>query len=572
MAEKEVHLERVLSRIDSLKKRLELVRRDILKRDILFNLSRICVGDFIVSFRASGGGFFSGKKNELSIKRLDEIFGYYEVNNNIILERHKIVKENLQKFGLIDEDSLVEATFKTDTYFIRKDKLLKNLDILGITEKRFAKLNDKDRKRLLEEVTTNIRSDLLRYLILKLQQKEIILEDPICTITCGVAKVERYSSMMILFEKKYYEWNQFFWQRIAKSNSMKASVMADLDGTNYEYFTKRRFDSIVEEIKFLNDKLKSESPALLEDNGKHKVLKKEAIKTALAARSKKDIVKYSTALEYFKRLKILEEIVTYPVSIPEAMESLKKTEALVRELDNSIKFMDSRRDKLFFLEHADRKLESIFVLAEKAIKSLNIDYRNPEFNSDIKFFHDSSSLKVGKYYFIYLDIKDAGLRIRSEHEKILLDYFASGLDEAEFMKSCFYAYEGFIGLISRSQMIVKDICSRLLPKQEILYLAFGDEIFVLLPHSPKTKQIMKEIKARLEVNVRIVSTSFDINKQINELGSGRQIIEAFEALRYGNDIVKKYERANEGFNRIVLVDSDYSHRIIDEMSETAGHL
>ncbi|MFH0875274.1 MAG: hypothetical protein V1859_05020 [archaeon] len=571
--EKATIKEDIILIIDSLIKKLTLVKSDLMKRDLLYNLSRISDGDYILTMRASGGGFFCLEKNELSIKRLDEIFGYYEVNNTIIIKRHLLIKEALQKHGLIDDDCLVEATFKTDTYFIKKERKLKNLQREGICEgTQFCELSAEQRTVLFETVLSEVKKDYLDFLKLKLKQKEVIVKNPACTITAGTAIVEKSPNLLLLFEKKYYEWNAFFWQKIAKSNSMKAAILADLREKAYYEFSKESFDNLVNEIKIYNERMSTQNPEMMELSDSRLLLKKESIKKFKECKSKKDLAKYSLAMEYFHSLKILEEIITYPLSMPDAIASFYRTSALIKDINRGIDFLEKCKKNIFFVEHIRRKLEEIELLSQKALHSLSIDYRNPEFNSDIKFFMDSGSLNIGKYHFIYLDIKDAGLKIRTVHEKKLLEYYDFGFDEHEFMKLCFYSYEDFIMLVYESQKKVKQICEKYLNKKDALYLAFGDEIFVLVPESEHTPRIINEIKKSLDVNLRIVTTYFDINRQINDIGSGRQIINAFEALRYGNKIIKDYERTTEKFNRIVLIDPHYNHKVLDEISEAAGEI
>ncbi|MBN2423094.1 hypothetical protein JXB41_07770 [Candidatus Woesearchaeota archaeon] len=561
--------EKIDIKINSLENKLILIKKDLLKRDLLYNLSRIRQGDIIISFMRSGGGLISFKKNHLSIKKLDELFGYYDVNNKIILQRHKTIKQVLQKYGLIQEENLVEATFKTDTYFINKDQKLKNVSKLRLQENiQISKLSEKKIYLLFNLIIDEIKKDMIEFVGQMLEKKNLSVNNPVYDLSCGFDRVKRVTDINLLFEKKYYEWNQFFWQRIAKSNSMKAAVIADLNSKQFMIFSKEKFDNIIEEINVLNEKLIKENKGFMKKYWRYWIIKKDVVKQFNSICTKQEFVKYHTALEYFERLKILEEIITYPLSYSEAVKSLNRTAALIKDIDKSLQFLEKCKIKIHFGAGVYRKLEQIEVLSTKALENLHIDYKNPEFNSDIKFFSETSDLKVGKYYFIYIDIKDAGLKIRKWHEKKILQYHSEKFRITSFLKLCFYSYDEFITLIRKNQNLVKRICEKHLKKQEILYLAFGDEIFVLIPHTHKTTSIINEIKKKIDVDVRIVSTYFDINKQINELGTGRQVINAFDAIKFGDKIIKYYERTTEKFNRIVLIDPNYSHKVLDELGES----
>ncbi|MBU0758482.1 MAG: hypothetical protein KKF44_10525 [Nanoarchaeota archaeon] len=568
--EKEPWLDR---KIESLYKKLSLIKHDLIKRDLLFNLSRIKEGDYIISFRRTGGGLLCLDKNNLSIKRLDEIFGYYEVNNNILRQRHKIIKETLTKYGLIQDDNLIEATFKTDTYFIRKTNRLEEITWAGIKKNsRFCNLSDSQVIELFSRISLEVKKQMLNLIQTKLEAKNITIENPIYTITCGLDDVKRSYSPRLFLEKKYYEWRPFFWQRIAKSNSMKAAILAELNQKEFMRFSKPKIDNLVEEIYFLNKKLSKENSHMMERYSKYKVMKLESVQGLRNICSKDGILENHTAIEYFDRLKILEEIITYPESYADAINSFKKTSKFVKDIESSLAFLDKCKTMENLWYETKRKISDIEVLSKKAISSLNIDYKNPDFNSEIKFFQKSSNLKIGKYYFLYLDIKNAGLLIRKNHEKKLLKYHSSGFDQAEFIKLCFNSYDEFIKLIASNQIKIKNICDKHLKGEEVLFLAFGDEIFVLMPETRKTNQVINEIKKSLELNVRIVSTYFDIDEQINEIGSGKVVINAFEAIKYGNKVIKDYERVNDNFTKIVLIDPEFSHKILDELSESVERM
>ncbi|MBD3202823.1 hypothetical protein GF327_00890 [Candidatus Woesearchaeota archaeon] len=399
------------------------------------------------------------------------------------------------------------------------------------------------------------------YLKKKLKEKKIKIDEPCYKITAGISKVNVNPNARLLLEKKYYEWYPFFWQKIAKSNSMKGAVIAELNNDNFNIYCKNEFDTIVEEIAFLNEKLCHKNPNFMKKSGSYYVLKKKIMKK-IRNLQKSEAKKYINAIEYFKRLKILEDIITYPVLISEAYKTFKITKNLIKDINQCKQFIKENKNHL-----PEDKFKKIEITINKAINALFIDYKNPDFDSDIKFFLKSSNLNAGKYNLIYVDIKDAGIKIRAWHEKKILKYYNSNFDYIKFIKLNFYSYNEFLVLIRKVKTSIKKICEKYFSYNEVFLLGFGDEIFILMPEHKDTKKIIQEIKKEIKPDIRIVRTYFEIKGEINDFSTGRKVIDAFSAIKKGNKIIKRYEKHQERFNRIILIDPDYSYKLLDELGK-----
>jgi hypothetical protein len=566
-------------RLLSLREKLELIKRELAMRDHLLNLEHVSEGDYFLSFRRSGGGVLKRGKTVLSIKKLIDTFGYYLVNNNIIPYRHKVIRETLLRYNLIEGDSCVGTTFKTDTYYIKRESRIGVLPELNLgVPREFYLLTDLEKKALISNAIYEIQARMLEYIGKMMRDHEIRFQDIELEygITAGLSSVRNAPSVFLLFlQRDFLSWSKWFYQKLAKGNSLKAAVLADLNNRACEIFSKPEFDRVVKQIKQLNGEIADEYPQMMERSGKHLILRREIALKLKSIDQDECEPSFIKALTYFSKIKILEEIIDVPLSFGELQKRYNETTGVIKRIDDAIRTLGDCQEKCgtgsASREDIGRRIEQIDKLSRAALEQLNIDYRNPEYSTDIKFFHESSSLKIGKYFLVLIDVKGAGIKIRRIHEKKVLDYADSSCSNLAFVELSFHSYDEFIQEIFDNQKKVKVICDRHMSEEEseeVLFLAFGDEIFILIPENKEIDHILSEINKRLEVNVRIVTTYFDVNQQINSIGSGKLIISAFDMLMEGDKVSKNLEKEKEDFRKIVLIDQNYSYKLIGEITET----